>query len=141
MGAGQRLGAVALAAGLAACGGAPSVPCLVPTDALAAESVLQGSWALSEADGRVVGRVDVDGLRMAALSVDDETTFFGRYTFSATEGNAHRIAFVVDRADVAGQEHLYGEPTTIELLLVFGDANRLYSLQPDGVWVRWERLP
>lgn len=127
---------------LAACG-APvvSAPCLVPPDTTTALSALQGAWTLLDRAGEDVGSVMIAEERASIVSTPDNTTFFGQMVLEQASGNEYRLAFRIESAQVGEIRHEYGEVTSLSLLLVFADERTAYSLQPDGLWLQWERTP
>jgi hypothetical protein len=130
----------ALATFAAGCG-APviSAPCLVPPDPIAAMASLQGAWTLLDRAGDNVGSVAIEGELASITSTPDDTTFFGRLALEQATGNEYRLAFFIESAQVGAVRHEYGEVTSLSLLLVFADDSTAYSLQPDGLWLQWER--
>jgi hypothetical protein len=132
---------VVVALALGACGGPQVAPCLVPPDAAAAADALEGRWELYDGAGVHIGTAELAGGRAAIASLEDDATYFGTITMTAAVGNSHHLDFAVERATVGTVEHVYGELTHIGLHILFATRDEAFSLQDNGVWVRWQRAP
>lgn len=140
----STLTALALVAGalMSGCGATAAMhACEVPTSLRQADELLQGRWSLLDRAGEVVGAVEIRGDRASILSTPDETTFFGRMTIEQRAASEFLLVLDVDSAEVGSVRQQYGDVTRLPLTLVFAENDVAYSLQPDGLWLRWERAP
>lgn len=115
--------------------------CEVPASLRQADEALQGRWNLVDRAGEVVGAVEIRGDRASILSTPDETTFFGRMTIEQRAASEFLLVLDVDSAEVRTVRQQYGDVTRLPLTLVFAEHDVAYSLQADGLWLRWERVP
>jgi hypothetical protein len=133
----RLLASLTLCLAVSACGAQTRTDALVPTRPADLRSTLQGHWSIIDADEAAVATLELDGGRFVLDTL--ERQMFGDWDVLEFVPNQSTIALQIDGFEQDGIREVYGAPDQWVLTLVFANLNRIFVVQPEAGWTRWDR--
>lgn len=123
---------------LPACLSARQRACVVPYQGRDIARSVHGEWTIEDWQAMPAGTIVFEDDRFRAAST--ENTLFGEWELVERQPNEHLIHLLVEGYDAEGVRELYGHVDVVELRLVFANWDRIYAVQGQGTWTRWDRV-